>query len=98
MTRTVLAVLSGTVLSTCGATPALAQPCPPYETVAAGLRADYGEVRIAQGLSAAGPWVMEWWVNPETGSWTVVLAMPDGTGCIADAGPDFRMATPGRAA
>ncbi len=85
------------------ASPALAQSqCGPREAVIAALTAQYGESVIGRGLIAnqQGQTVaaMEVWVNPTSGSFTVLLSRPDGTACFAASGGSYeavKAAAPG---
>jgi len=65
------------------ATPTLAQDtrCEPYPSIAAMLTDQYGERRTSVGLEARGG-LVEVWVNPENGSWTLVGVMPGGSACL----------------
>lgn len=48
----------------------------------------YGEERIALGLSDKG-YIVEFWGNDETQSWTVIMTRADGISCIVDQGNQF---------
>lgn len=48
------------------------------------LSAEYGEERIVVGLS--GQAMLEFWTNPQTGTWTILQTTPDNTSCVMSAG------------
>jgi hypothetical protein len=48
----------------------------------------YGESRIALGLSGKG-YLVEFWGNEESQSWTAIVTRPDGVSCIVDQGGQF---------
>lgn len=50
-------------------------------------RADLGESRVMAGLSNNGA-IIEIWAAP-TGSWTVLMSMPDGVSCVMDVGQAY---------
>lgn len=52
----------------------------------------YGEVRIGGGI--AGKALVEVWVNPETGTWTLTVTTPGGPACMASGGTAWQGATP----
>ena len=69
--------------------PALAQGnCAPRDTLGQALVQSYGEGPVLMGITTTGA-ILEFWANPETGSWTVITIMPDGTACIRAAGDNF---------
>lgn len=56
-------------------------PCDLRPEVLGNLERQYGEAVIFQGLASYG--MIEITVNPETGTWTVLVTFPDGQGtCI----------------
>ena len=48
----------------------------------------YGESRVSLGLSERG-YVVEFWGNDKTQSWTVIMTRPDGVSCVVDQGGQF---------
>lgn len=72
------------------ATPAAANPnCGKYADIAKALSEQYGEAPVERGFAA--PDLVEWWANPETGTWTIVMYSAHGNACILVAG-DMREA------
>ena len=65
--------------------------CSSLDAIQAGLASGYGETVAAYGLSGEGAEtsLMVITTNPDTGSWTVIEAMPDGTACVRGAGEGF---------
>ena len=59
-------------------------PCASRSDIVVFLKAHFGEVVVAQGLSSRGH-LVEVFVSP-AGSWTILLSQPDGQSCLADAG------------
>ena len=60
------------------------------------LHARYGEVVIGQGVTFNGG-VLEIFANPESGTFSAVLSMPQGMGgvsCIVSAGKDWEIFAP----
>ncbi|MEM8790340.1 MAG: hypothetical protein AAGE80_01885 [Pseudomonadota bacterium] len=48
----------------------------------------YGETALSRGV-ARGAGVVEIYVNPDSGSWTIVVTNPNGTSCLMAAGEAF---------
>lgn len=68
------------------APPALAQiPCAEHELIVKSLDTRFGETRAARGLQSDQR-LYEFWRSTETGSWTILMVMPDGTTCIVVSG------------
>jgi hypothetical protein len=83
--RIAAAVLAA-VVSSC--TPAFAQaptPCGDPDALAARLAVKFQEAPTASGADAAGN-KLTIYSNPDTGTWTAVLAMPGGAACIVSSG------------
>ncbi len=57
----------------------------PREGVVRKLAETYGESRRGMGLVRQGS-VMEVFASDETGSWTIVVTMPNGTSCMLASG------------
>jgi hypothetical protein len=73
------------------AMPAHAQqpPCGPRAQLVADLAKKYGETQRTMGYVNGGPAitaVMETYANDATGTWTILLAKPDGTACMLASG------------
>ena len=81
-------ILAG--LSAAVALPAGAQGlhCGPRDVVTERLDMSYGERLTGGGFQNADS-VIELWVSPETGSWTILLSRADGQSCIMAAGTDW---------
>ena len=75
------------------ASPALAQQCGPRDLVEEALASEYKEQPIGQGLSGRGA-VFKLYANPETGSWTAIVALPNGGACIVDGGEEWEIIAP----
>jgi len=68
------------------ALPALAQsPCGPITNLTAHLAANHNEAPVARGVDAAGRLLLMY-VDPASGTWTAVVAQPDGLACIVSTG------------
>ena len=70
--------------------------CAPYLSVVQRITGPrYKEVKIASGLSGANK--AEVFVNPNTGSFTFVVRVPNGLGCILGGGTNWKFhKLPGR--
>ncbi|WP_121065825.1 hypothetical protein [Chachezhania antarctica] len=62
--------------------------CGPRESVVDRLAEGYGETRQSIGLGANNQ-VVEQFANPETGSWTITVTMPNGMTCLVASGQSF---------
>lgn len=49
----------------------------------------YGEANTAIGITKGG-WLLQHWVNAQTGSWTTTIRSPKGTTCLLAAGQGWR--------
>lgn len=72
--------------------PASAQGCGPYEEVRKYLGEKYGESVIGRGIANGG--LFELWLNPETGSWTVLGRPRPDVACPLSGGTDWEFAMP----
>lgn len=54
----------------------------------------YGESRQSIGLGTQNR-IVETFANPETGSWTITVTMPNGTMCLLASGHAFEAVTEG---
>lgn len=59
--------------------------CGAADAFYATLAEQYGEARAFVGLHPSGA-VLELWLNPQSGSWTVLVTQPDSQACVALAG------------
>lgn len=72
--------------------PALAQDgarCASRIAIAENLAGQFGERQTAFGLSESGQSMIEVWASPETGTWTILVSLPDGQSCMVAAGVGF---------
>lgn len=67
--------------------------CGSYTEFAEELAMRWGESVIERGLSHEGV-ILEWWGNPETGTWTVLVVRPDGTACTDNFGEGYETFEP----
>lgn len=75
------------VLAAC--TPAHAAPqCAIHVDIVAGLADRYGERQVMSGLNPDGT-LTEMFANTVTGTWTAIIAQPNGMACIVAAGEEF---------
>lgn len=67
-----------------------AQPanCAPRQTVLERLAGVYGETRRGMGLIREKA-MMEVFASEDTGSWTIVMTLPNGTTCLMASGQSF---------
>lgn len=65
------------------------QPCgPDGEAIIAHLQKEYGEDVVAIALNERDHMV-RWLANRETGTWSQVVTMPNGAGCLTASGKHF---------
>lgn len=78
------------------AAPVLAQsqqpPCGPRKTVVEQLGREYSEVPVNRGITAEGA-LMELLASP-SGSWTLLISLPNGKSCLAAAGESWEELDP----
>jgi hypothetical protein len=88
----VLLVLVGFLIGLTG-TKALADPalCMEPRALATSLSAEFGEFPVATATSSTGL-PLETWANPETGTWTLVVATSLTESCIVAFGTDWQEA------
>ncbi len=77
------AVLTATTAA--AQTPAV---CADRASIADRLRAKYGETVHGIGVTD-GQRVVEVWASDATGTWTIVVTLPDGSSCLIAAGEDW---------
>lgn len=72
------------------APPALAQTiCGQYERLRDALADGYGESVAGRGLQSETR-LIELWRSPKTGSWTVLMILPNGMTCVVASGTDWQ--------
>lgn len=67
------------------ATPATAAQCGKHVDIIAGLDSAYGETVQFQGYTKA-PALVQFFANTKTGTWSILVARPDGAACIIGVG------------
>lgn len=73
------------------APPGLAQSaCSPREIVAERLGDGYHELQLATGVQTNGN-VIEIWASPATGTWTILMTVPNGTSCVMSSGTGWAL-------
>ncbi|QFT98008.1 hypothetical protein FIU85_11880 [Roseovarius sp. THAF8] len=77
--------------------PAIAAQCADRETVVERLAAHYDEQPTAAGLQTEddSQALVEIWSSQNTGTFTVMMTMPDGMTCIVASGTDWHQKEPG---
>ena len=63
------------------------QNCGPRPAVIAALKDRFGESVQSMGINNGV--VFEMWANVETGTWTILMTLPDGMSCIPADGNGF---------
>lgn len=85
-------------VATLAATPVQAQvPCAPRAVVIERLKSGYGEDLSGVGIQSTAQ-VVEVWIAPGTGTWTVLMSLADGKTCIIASGTDWQQLDPEPAA
>jgi hypothetical protein len=84
------AVALGVLAAGTAPQPAAAQNglCADRTKIVERLQTKYGESRQGVGV-AQGQRVVEIWASEDSGSWTIVMTMPDGSSCLIAAGEDW---------
>lgn len=84
------AVALGVLAAGTAPQPVAAQPgvCAERAKIVDRLQTKYGETRQGVGV-AQGMRVMEIWASEDSGSWTIVMTLPDGSSCLIAAGEDW---------
>lgn len=59
--------------------------CAARDDLIAHLKGMYAERPVGAGLASPTEW-FEIWANEETGTWSIVLSLPDGTACLLESG------------
>jgi hypothetical protein len=65
--------------------------CGKREAIIKQLGGDYQEAQIGAGIARGGG-LVEIWVNPDSGSWSLLVTMPGGATCLMISGQDWRTA------
>lgn len=90
--QTMMAALAmGTLMTVTPALPVAAQSarnCAPREVVVTRLAEKYKETRRSMGLGANNA-VVEVFASQESGSWTIIVTMPNGVTCLVASGQAF---------
>ena len=68
-------------------------PCGPTGTVEKRIAKEYGESIVGAGMAPGGA-AMFTTVNPETGTWTILLRRPDGQTCVLMGGTGYAIQEP----
>lgn len=66
--------------------------CAPRDQVIDGLAQTYGETRRSLGIAANNA-VMEMFAATDTGTWTLIVTMPDGMTCLVASGIGYEALT-----
>lgn len=66
--------------------------CAPRDTVMDHLTDTYGETRRGIGLAGQGA-VMEVYAADDTGTWTILMTLPNGTSCMIATGRGYEAVT-----
>lgn len=82
----VVLLLSTSMISSVAAAQHL---CPLRSDVTAHLKEKYNERQIATGVSEDGGKVLEVWVSPTGGTWTILVTSTDGLSCMAASGRNW---------
>ncbi|MSU89581.1 hypothetical protein GE300_08120 [Rhodobacteraceae bacterium 2CG4] len=69
------------------------QACGERAAVIERLRSGYGEERTGAGLSSSRG-IVEVYASQRTGSWTILLTLPDGRSCLVAAGESWQSGPP----
>jgi hypothetical protein len=79
------AVIASVLTLAAGTAHAQQAPCGNPVDIAERLAVEFGEAPAARGIDAGGNLVVIY-SNPETGTWTVLLALSRGPACIVSTG------------
>lgn len=63
--------------------------CSTHDALVEQLNERYGESRQSTGVTANGH-IIEIFAHPETGTWTILLALPNGTSCLVSSGNAYK--------
>lgn len=81
-------ILSTALVLACSAASAQQQNCGPRDNVVQQLTERYGETRRSLGMSSQDT-VVETWASDRTGSWSIIVTMPNGISCLVASGVAF---------
>jgi hypothetical protein len=89
-------LLTAGVISLATITPVIAQNnnCNTYERAQESLTNGYGEYPVWEGLVSSFQFIVQLWVNPQTGTWTALTVSPDGMACVVSDGMPFTFIDP----
>lgn len=91
MTRNMMALSLGVgalLLATSHAFAQSPRTCGERDSIVSRLAERYGESRQSIGLGTSNR-LVETFANPDTGSWTITVTLPDGTMCLMASGQAF---------
>lgn len=88
-TVTLAALACAFTIAAANATSAQGRLCAKRDDVVKQLGSVHGESRQSVGLQQNAR-VMETFANSETGSWTIIVSMPDGLSCLVAAGEAYQ--------
>lgn len=88
MKKTLLKMTMGLQIMVLAAQQVQARTCAPREDVVKRLAEAYGETRRGIGIARQGA-VMEVYASDQTGSWTIMVTLPDGMTCLIATGQAY---------
>lgn len=68
--------------------------CNTYENAQTFLSGQYGEVPVWEGVVSSLQFLVQLWVNEQTGTWTALSVAPDGMACIVADGMAYTFVDP----
>ena len=68
--------------------------CMSYAVLEASLSNEYGEHPFWEGMAANNQMIIQGWVNEESGTWTIVTVLLDGTACLSVYGSQYTFIDP----
>lgn len=88
------AIMSLVFFLGCGGLAQGQSPCgPDGQGMIAMLQKDYGEEVKALGMTPNGN-LVQWLANDQTGTWSMVVIMPNGVGCLIHSGDHWYVVPP----
>ncbi len=75
------------------ASPVIAQDCIGTADAYASLTTNYGEERLSISMLPDGR-IIEMWGNPDTGTWSMFITLPNGLSCSVGSGEGFETFAP----
>lgn len=72
------------------------QPCARHEVVVERLAQIHGETLQSAGLTTGDTAIVEVYASEETGSWTILIVLPNGIACLIAAGQMWDASPAGR--